>query len=88
MNDAFVAFWCGMLCGMVVGVMIFSVIIAIKTGELKMRSKIIAEAFEPDAHARQIFGGRCPYTGYRCETFACATCNVEAAEREWLKRED
>lgn len=86
MTDAFVAFWCGMLCGIVVGVMIFSVIIAIKTGELKMRSKITAEAFEPDA--RQIFGGRCPYTGNRCETFACATCNVEAAERQYLERED
>ena len=35
MTDAFVAFWSGMLCGMIVGVFIFSVIIAIKTGELK-----------------------------------------------------
>lgn len=86
MNDAFVAFWCGMLCGMVVGIMIFSVIVAIKTGEFKRPGAVVREAFDPDA--RQIFGGRCPYTGNRCETFACATCNVEAAEREYLKRED
>lgn len=86
MNDAFVAFWCGMLCGMVVGIMIFSVIVAIKTGEFKRPGAFVREKFDPDA--RQIFGGRCPYTDAPCTTFACGTCNVEAAECEYLKRED
>ena len=85
MNDAFVAFWCGMLCGMIVGIMIFSVIIAIKTGALKMHGRA-DEDMAPDD--RQIFGGRCPYTDDPCTTFACGTCNVEEAEREYLKRED
>lgn len=85
MNDAFIAFWCGMLCGMVVGVMIFSVIVAIKTGEFKMRSTIVREAFDPDA--RQIFRGICPYTAKKCETWACSTCPIEARERDYTERE-
>ena len=50
MNDAFIAFWCGMLCGMVVGVMIFSVIVAIKTGEFKRDQEARHEAH--DNHPR------------------------------------
>ena len=34
-NDVFVAFWSGVLCGMVLGVFIFSVIVAIRSGEFK-----------------------------------------------------
>ena len=50
MNDAFVAFWSGMLCGMIVGVMIFSVIVAIKTGELK-REPTASEIFDEELRA-------------------------------------
>ena len=87
MNDAFVAFWSGMLCGMIVGVLLFSIIIAIKAGDLKKTpGKIFEEEARPDA--RQIFGGVCPYTAKPCETFACETCEVERAERQFLESED
>ena len=86
-NDVFVAFWSGVLCGMVLGVFIFSVIIAIKTGELKRTPhKIFEEEAQPDA--RQIFGGFCPYTAKKCETWACGTCPIERRERQYLESED
>lgn len=38
-NDAFVAFWTGMMAGAVIGIFIFSVIIAIKSGFIDEEKK-------------------------------------------------
>lgn len=31
------------------------------------------------------FGGLCPYTGLKCDTFDCANCAVEKQEIKWLE---
>ena len=38
-NDAFVAFWTGMMAGAVIGIFIFSIIIAIKAGFIDEEEK-------------------------------------------------
>ena len=30
---------------------------------------------------KELFDGKCPYTGKNCESWNCATCEVEQAER-------
>ena len=39
MTDAFVAFWSGVGCGMILGVFFFSVILAVKTNELRRETR-------------------------------------------------
>ena len=48
MNDAFVAFCCGLMSGLVLGVFMFSVIIAIETGEFKRPGAVVREELDPD----------------------------------------
>lgn len=37
---------------------------------------------------RELFGGKCPYTGKPCDSWVCAECKVEKEEVEWMKKLD
>ena len=37
---------------------------------------------------REIFKGECPYTSKKCDDWNCPECEVEQAEREYMKGEN
>ena len=41
-----------------------------------------------DVWAKKYFGGKCPYTGKKCESWECNGCPVEQEEREWIKESE
>ena len=38
-----------------------------------------------DVWAKEYFGGKCPYTGKKCESWECSRCQVEKNEKEWIE---
>ena len=76
-NEVFVAFWSGAGLGLALDIIVAAVCAATNKPEER----------RPD-NAREIFGGRCPYTGEECGTWHCDTCVVEKFEREYLNKEE
>ena len=37
---------------------------------------------------RELFGGKCPYTGKPCDSWVCAECMVEKEEVEWMEKSE
>lgn len=42
----------------------------------------------PDNASRQIFGGRCPYTGEMCDDWVCEICPTEKTEMVMMEQLD
>ena len=56
------------------------------------RKKMARVTCEPgrsvDVWAKEYFGGKCPYTGKKCESWECSRCQVEQNEKEWMEESE
>lgn len=59
---------------------------------MEERIRMARATYEPgrsvDVWAKEYFGGKCPYTGKKCESWECSRCQAEKNEKEWMEELD